>query len=544
VPIGQSSTRFGGNAKEAIDMTDLRNGKEYSRAEALRLGAGLAAAGGVLGPLAAAASASTRGRVQSTAAQRGGTIQVASAALFPKDTLDPVKMINFGEQMAGGTLYEGLVTYDFNYVPTPQLAESWEHNKTFTQWTFHLRKGVKYHDGQAFTANDVAWTLKRLLDPKSGSSINARLLTTMTPSSIKIVDDHTIQLNLKAPDSDLLQPLGVYGAYILPADTTDFKGIGTGPFKLKVWQPGTAWSVVRNPDYWMKGAPLLDGVDVVSIPEPSTKAQAVIAGQSDVTDIDYDLVPLIKGATSSINIQVAKAVELFNVTMDPTAKPFTDNRVRMAMKVGLDRPRLIKVAYAGYGTMAIDSPTPVNDKLFFPSSLAARMRPDKKASLKLLNEAGYPKGLDLTLITSSEPPLAKFSLAFADALQGSGFTINVVNHPDATYWDQIWMHNKFCVSDWTRRNPIEAMSVMLASNASENEAKFHSKTLDGLLAKSLRVGGTQQQQTVKKALTLVADNSGEVIPAYRDFIWVSKKRVSGLTFNPNALIDFRKVSIA
>jgi peptide/nickel transport system substrate-binding protein len=524
-------------------MSDVRSDQEYSRAGALRLGAALAASGTVLGGLATTAQASAR-RVQSSSAQRGGTLQVASAALFPKDQLDPVKMINFGEQMVGGTLYEGLLTYDFTYVPKPMLAESWTHNKNFTQWTFHLRKGVKYHNGQPFTANDVAWTLKRLLDPKSGSSINARLLTTMTPKSIKIVDDHTIQLNLKAPDSDLLQPLGVYGAYILPAGTTDFKGVGTGPFKLKEWQPGTAWSVVRNEDYWAKGQPLLDGVNGVSIPEASTKAQAVIAGQSDITDVDYDLVPLIKGAGSKINVNVAKGVELFNVTMDPTAKPFTDNRVRMAMKVGLDRARLIKVAYAGYGTMAIDSPTPVNDKLFFPSALASRMKPDVKASKKLLNEAGYPNGLDLTLITSSEAPLAKFSLAFADALDGSGFNIKVQNHPLATYWDQIWMHNKFCVSDWTRRNPIEAMSVMLASGSSQNEAKFHSKPLDSLLAKALRTGGAQQQSVVKQALTLVANNSGEVIPAYRDFIWVSKKRVSGLSFTPNALLDFRKVSLA
>ena len=290
----------------------------------------------------------------------------------------------------------------------------------------------------------------------------------------------------------------MYGAYVLPAGTTDFsKGIGTGPFMLKEWQPGTAWSVVRNPKYWAKGQPLLDGVNAVSIPEPSTKAQAVIAGKADITDVDYDLVPLIKGAGSKINVNVAKAIELFNVTMDPTAKPFTDNRVRTAMKVGLDRARLIKVAYAGYGTMAIDSPAPVNDKLFFPKSLASRMKPDHKASNKLLNEAGHPNGLDLTLITSSEPPLAKFSLAFADAMQGSGFNITVQNHPSATYWDQIWMHNAFCVSDWTRRNPIEAMSVMLASNSSQNEAKFHSKELDALLAKSLRTGGAQQQAVVK-----------------------------------------------
>ena len=525
-------------------MSDVQSDQQYSRAGALRLGAALAASGTALGSLAATAEASTR-RVQSSSAQRGGTLQVASAALFPKDQLDPTKMINFGEQMAGGALFEGLLTYDFTYVPRPMLAESWTHNKSFTQWTFHLRKGVTYHNGQPFTAKDVAWTLKRLLDPKVGSSINARLLTTMSAKSIKIVDDHTIQLNLKAPDSDLLQPLGVYGAYILPAGTTDFsKGIGTGPFMLKEWQPGTAWSVVRNPKYWAKGQPMLDGVNAVSIPEPSTKAQAVIAGNADITDVDYDLVPLIKGAGSKINVNVAKAIELFNVTMDPTAKPFTDNRVRTAMKVGLDRARLIKVAYAGYGTMAIDSPAPVNDKLFFPKSLAARMKPDHTASKKLLNEAGHPNGLDLTLITSSEPPLAKFSLAFADAMQGSGFNITVQNHPSATYWDQIWMHNAFCVSDWTRRNPIEAMSVMLASNSSQNEAKFHSKELDALLAKSLRTGGAQQQAAVKQALTLVANNSGEVIPAYRDYIWVSKKRVSGLAFTPNALLDFRKVSLA
>ena len=302
----------------------------------------------------------------------GGTMQIATDQMFSGDSLDPVKSINDGQGIAHGLIRETLTQYDKNQLPLPLLA-TWSANSRFTEYTLHLRRGVTFHSGKPFTAADAAASIKRVLDPKLGSGLVGRFAPSLAPSGVIVVDPSTLKLKLRRSDSLLMGPLA--RVLICPADTTNFEdGDGTGPFKLDSWVAGVSCKVSKNPNYWQSGLPYLDGVNLIQISEASTKTESVLSGASDLTEIDYLSVPLIKGK-SNVQQILGREFHMVNLVVDETKKPFSDNRVREALKRSIDRQKLIKIAYAGYGTPTADTVVPSDDPQY-PRSLDARTKQD------------------------------------------------------------------------------------------------------------------------------------------------------------------------
>lgn len=173
------------------------------------LGAGLAGSGLLAGcgGSGGGSSASPSASGATGAVKPGGIMTLATDQLFPKDNLNTLTNTTDGVDALEGLLREGLVTYDMAFTAQPRLAQSWETNADLTEYTFHLRPNVTWHDGTPFTAKDAEWSLQRILDPKEGSGMNARLLQSFGPNDIKVVDDLTLKLQLKQPDSLLLLAL-------------------------------------------------------------------------------------------------------------------------------------------------------------------------------------------------------------------------------------------------------------------------------------------------------------------------------------------------
>ena len=149
------------------------------------------------------------------------------------------------------TIYEKLVELDNGYQPIPVLAESWESDAAGSVWTFHLRKGVKWHDGRDFTAKDVVWTFKRVLDPKLESGA-AATLGMLDPAKIEAVDDHTVRFTTKSPTVELPILLSSKYTAIVPdgmdRETMQKKPVGTGPYMVDAFVPGPKFVAKRNPE--------------------------------------------------------------------------------------------------------------------------------------------------------------------------------------------------------------------------------------------------------------------------------------------------------
>ena len=477
----------------------------------------------------------------SASAKRGGTLQLATDQLFPKDRLDPFKCVTDGNILVTGSVRDNLITYDPDFNFEPRLAETWESNSDYTEWIFHLRPDVVFHNGKPFTAEDPAAMLTRTLDAEAGSPLYGRLSGSLDVGGIEIVDDLTLKLNLKKADSLLLFPLALYSAGITPADDKNLDdGIGTGPFKLTSWKPGSNYRLDRNESYWDPERPFLDGVRGLQIAEASTKLQSVASGDSTLTDVDLASLPVVE-QNPDLQSTVAYAVQMLNVVMDMTVKPFTDNRVREALKRSLDRQKLISIAYADQADISPDAPCPSTDP-YFNSALEARTKVDIAAAEELMAAAGYPDGIDLTLKTWSDPLASTYALGIADAVKGSPFRIEIEQSPGATYWEQVWLKGDFYVSDWYRRHPVEAMNVMVQSDAAWNETKWQSEEMDRLLLECTSTSGDEQTAVIQEALMLMSQECGMLVPAYRNRVWVSKLGATVVPW-PSPILNLREMSV-
>ena len=533
---------------------DIRRG--LTRRELLKASAVAGLGAGLLGTSlgAAACGSGTTTTADSPAAsgsaapvKAGGVMTLATDQLFPKDNLNPLTNTTDGVDALEGMLREGLVTYDFTFTPQPRLAEKWEVNSEATEYTFHLRPNVTWHDGTPFTAKDAAWSLERIMSPDGGSGMMDRLNMSIEKNGVVVVDDATLKLKLKRQDSLLLLALSNQQCYLTKADSkeSDFeKGIGTGPFKLKSWNPGQSYEVEKYAGYWMQGAPILDGVRGIQIPEASTKLQSVASGTSSVTQVSFDQLAVVN-ANKNLMITPHEKGITYNVVMDCTVKPFNDPRVRQAIKLSLDRKIVTDVAYAGEAFASPDAWVAKGDPFMDDTLNTHASTMDRAKATELMTAAGYPNGIDLTLKAPGDPLHANFSLAVVAGLKGSPFRVTAKQIPADTYWDTVWMKDPFCVDDWNRRHPVETAALNCYPNAPWNESRWKSPEMAALLDKAYASQGDALAQATTEVCQYMASGgdgsggSGELIPAYLNRLWTAQKttKIVPWTFS---MIDFRQ----
>ena len=299
---------------------------------------------------------------------------------------------------------EGLLAYDLDFNPKPALATEWSVSPDGLTYTFKLRKGVKWHDGRDFTAEDVAYSIKLLKEnhPR-GRGTYASVTAVETP------DPHTVIIRLSRPAPYLLTALDASESPIVPkhvyegTDPLTNKNasapIGTGPFIFKEWVRGSHIILERNPDYWDADKPYLDRVVVRFIADQSARAAAFETGELDLaggppvprSDLArVQALPNLGSETRGYEYNGNMTQLYFNFDT-PQLK---DKRVRLAIAQALDLNKLLDVVYFGYGTIA---PSPVGPDLKKFVDPSIKPYPfDLKAANRLLDEAGYPRKADGT----------------------------------------------------------------------------------------------------------------------------------------------------
>jgi len=283
-----------------------------------------------------------------------------------------------------------------------ELAEKWSWQDSYRNLVFFLRKDVKWHDGQPFTSKDVKFTFDMVREAPGAESklrINPRKDWYANVDAIEAPDPYTVVFRLKRPQPSLLVMLAsgyspVYAAHIPPAQyrTTC---VGTGPFKLKEWRHGEFIDYVKNPDYFVKGRPYLDGLRYVIIKERGTRTAAMQAGQLDVAmagETTKAAAEQIKGAVPKVVVTTVATNVTDNIIMNVKKPPFDNPKVRLAVSYAIDRRALIQGVHQGaaslgsamspYGVWAL----PEKELLALPGyGKAADM---KAQARKLLTEAG------------------------------------------------------------------------------------------------------------------------------------------------------------
>jgi len=324
----------------------------------------------------------------------GGSLTIAQGVEPPG--LDPTTATSAAiPRVVYSNVLEGLVKIDRNGKIVPALAKGYKISKDGKEYTFVLKKGVKFHDGKPFDAEDVKFTFDRLMDPKAGI---AHPEYYKDIDAVQVVDSHTIKVKLKNVNSMFLFNLARGDSIIVNKQAVDklkSEPVGTGPFKFVEWVRGDHVTLVRFEGYYKKDLPYLDKVTYKFIGDPSAQIASLKAGDIDV--IGYDVSPenaalLEKDPKFKVmnGYTTTKAI----MSTNNSKKPFDDVRVRRAMAHAIDRSALIKGAMSGYGVpigthMDPGNPYYVDLTSVYPYS------PEK--AKQLLKEAGYPNGFEAVI---------------------------------------------------------------------------------------------------------------------------------------------------
>ena len=460
--------------------------------------------------------------------KRGGIVKLAMQAFDPKSFLDPALSETDFDLMSDAMLYDNLVKLDNGFTPLPALATSWEVTPDARTWTFKLRKGVEFHDGSAFTAGDVEYTVMRILAGKSLSPIHPALAAVLQPSGVKVLDPYTIRLTLSQPYSFFLTLIGGYNFRIVKNGETNFNHpIGTGPFKFGSYSPGQFFTASRNPNYWQHGLPYLDGVHVVSVPVESTMVQDIKSGTADIGDaIDVTTAQQLKN-NSSIHLYTLPAASTDVIVFFAKDTPFQDLRVRQALKYAIDRERLFNVVLQGQGVVGADIPVAPTDPLYPAGLKALSYDPEKAASL--LKSAGFSKGLDITIFTSTA---AAFMLETAEAYQsavGANIKVKVQQTQPSSYFSDIWLHKPSYTSFWLRVPPDTMIADGFTGNSVQNESGFLSSRFTSLINQSRQTTSlTRQKELYAEAMPIIAQQAGWFSPYWGNRIWPARANLKGV----------------
>ncbi len=358
---------------------------------------------GTLAPMAARAQA-----------DKATTVTMAFLEAEPK-TLDPQAAQTLDEFQVLYNIYEGLVSYDPKTLsPVSGLAEKWDISKDGLVYTFHLRAGVKFHNGRVMTADDVKYSFERLGNADTGTSYTSLLLNSVkgfsdmrakdnkaqTLAGVKVVDPQTVEITLTAPVASFLNQLTLPGGFIVPKEAVgaDFnqKPVGTGPYKLDKWVRQDQMTLVANADYW-GGAPAVKTAIMRVIPESSQQVIEYEGGNIDIAIAPEPDLPRLRGdAKLSKELQNIPILSTFFLRVNLNDPVMSKPEVRQAFAMAIDRDAIIKTVLNGLGTPAHG---------IFPPGLTAYDKnynpfPHDIAKAKdLLAKAGYKDGVDIEVRT-------------------------------------------------------------------------------------------------------------------------------------------------
>jgi peptide/nickel transport system substrate-binding protein len=499
--------------------------------------------GSILAACGSSGSSSSPSGGSSSAAGAPGAV-IKAGIVTPTGAINPVTVADQGGLDMLGQTGEYLCLSTQTLTLKPVLATSWTPNSKADVWTFKIRSGVKFHNGQALTADDVVYTYQLHTNPKGEANALSAFGGVLTPAGVKKVDDFTVEFHLSAPNGNFpyLTSSDNYNMIILPKGYDPAKWqstfIGTGPFKLGSYTPKSGATFTRNESYWGKKAlpsstvftfydtqnPMILGLTGGTI---DVVGQFAVAGAQELLTGSYNIIKLKSSAHRQLSMRNDKA-------------PFTDPRVRQAIALTLDRPAIVKALFQGFADVGNDSPfAPV-----YPStntSVAQRTKDIAKAK-SLLAAAGHGSGFSTQLVTENFVEIPQYAQIVAQSAKEIGVNIALKvesssqYYGKATFGNSDWLDATMSLVDYGHRgvpnvfltSPLETYNAKTGTGT-WNAAHFANAQYDKLVAQYIAASDLGTQKTLAGQIeTLLLAQTPIIFGYFYNYLTATTKGVTGV----------------
>ncbi len=418
-----------------------------------------------------------------------------------------------------------LVRKNLDGVTSPELATEWSANADATEWTFKLRKGIYFHDGSAFDAPDVKYSLERVKDPDIGSPAKKSMSSV---TDIEIVDAHTVKMKLNTSFADFPLLLTDYRLRMIPegsGDTIGQTGIGTGPFMVDKFDPEGTTVLKANPEYW-EGAPGVAEVHVIAIPDGEARVQALLTGQIDMNRYVPFSQKRIFDNNPKFNVSVVPTGNWRGMVMRTDTAPFDNPKVRKAVRLAVDRQELVDLVMGGAATVSCDTPVAPSDQYRLKMDCPQNISKAKN----LLREAGYPNGISMTIhVSTKEPTWPTIAEVMQQQLAKANIKADIKMTPSKSYWKETWMKKAVAMTRWNERPADSILHEAYHSGAKWNESFYKSSSFDKNLADARgQLDFNKRKAAYENAQKTLWEETGTMIPYHVSKLVITSSRVKDL----------------
>jgi peptide/nickel transport system substrate-binding protein len=460
------------------------------------------------------------------AQQRGGTL-IAAFSADPAG-FDPVRGPSGMSHVVIEQVYSTLMLLDADAQPIPGVAESYEVSEDGLEYTFKLRDGVTFHNGDPLTAEDVKFSFDRLRAPDSGYSYGSQVETI---EAVEVVDPLTVKFRLSQRTGPFLIYMAFPGSSIVPKKAVEAghdlnaHPIGSGPFKFVSYQPRTAIKFERNDDYYEEGKPYFDAMEYRIISDITALTNAVMSG---VANFSNEIPPKDWSIIQSNPDLVGKTIEgsrYYWLLPNNQTKPLDDPKVRQAIGQAIDRQAIVTGAFFGQATPILGGVIPewnwgyADLDYFAPTG-----DPDKARAL--LAEAGHPDGFDTSMtIASSFPAMMAMAPIIQANLQAAGINAQIKTMEIPRYWDEIWSTSNFDITTMYWLSPLADPDDFVTNNykcgMAINVQKSCSEAMDAALEQAKAAPTQEERKEAYRAMQELSLEEMGIVPLVNGWILIA-----------------------
>ncbi len=484
---------------------------------------------GLLKTGAAASVLAATGMPLIAAPKRGGRLRAGLNGANTSDSWDGRTHSDiFMIASALGAVFDSLTEVAPDGSLRGELAESWEASSDAKTWTFNLRKGVKFHNGKDFGADDVIESLN--IHVAEGAKSAAKPIVSAI-TEMKKITDHQVQFTLEAGNADFPYLMSDYHILMYPAGMIEeaiAKGIGTGLYAVQSFEPGVRMVAKRVDDHY-KGdtAGFFDEIEFIAINDTTARMNALLTGQVDVINrIDFKTEALLK-ANPNTRIQEVTGNQQYTFPMLSKTAPFDDVNVRRALKYGLNRQEMVDKILLGHGQVGNDTPIGPANQYYAADLEQLAYDPDKARFY--MKEAGLTSlDVDLSASNAAFEGAVDAAQLYQSSAKGAGININVVQEPADGYWSNVWLKKPWCACYWSGRATEDWMfSTAYEAGAPWNDSQWdHPRFQELLITARAELDSNKRRDQYREMQEILRFDGAVVIPMFANFVQALSNSIS------------------